>query len=62
MRQQRRLAAVHVEADLGQVPHVLADPNQLEQVFLNICLNACQAMGAAGGPAHRPVPAQSRGG
>jgi signal transduction histidine kinase len=30
------------------VPPVLADPSQLEQVFLNICLNACQAMGASG--------------
>jgi signal transduction histidine kinase len=49
VRQQRRLAAIHVEADLGEVPHVLADPSQLEQVFLNICLNACQAMGPAGG-------------
>jgi signal transduction histidine kinase len=49
VRQQRRLAAVHVEPDLGEVPHVLADPSQLEQVFLNICLNACQAMGPAGG-------------
>ncbi|HQR29177.1 MAG TPA: ATP-binding protein [Anaeromyxobacteraceae bacterium] len=49
VRQQRRLAAVHVEVELGEVPHVLADPSQLEQVFLNICLNACQAMGAAGG-------------
>ena len=49
VRQQRRLAAVHVESDLGEVPHVLADPNQLEQVFLNVCLNACQAMGPAGG-------------
>jgi signal transduction histidine kinase len=49
VRQQRRLAAVHVEPDLGDVPHVLADPSQLEQVFLNICLNACQAMGPAGG-------------
>jgi hypothetical protein len=49
VRQQRRLAAVHVDADLGEVPHVLADPNQLEQVFLNICLNACQAMGPGGG-------------
>ena len=49
VRQQRRLAAIHVEAELGAVPHVLADPSQLEQVFLNICLNACQAMGAAGG-------------
>jgi hypothetical protein len=49
VRQQRRLAAVHVEAELGEIPHVLADPHQLEQVFLNICLNACQAMGPAGG-------------
>jgi signal transduction histidine kinase len=49
VRQQRRLAAVHVESDLGEIPHVLADPSQLEQVFLNICLNACQAMGPAGG-------------
>ena len=44
------LAAYGVtEADLAEVPHVLADPNQLEQVFLNICLNACQAMGSGGG-------------
>jgi signal transduction histidine kinase len=49
VRQQRRLAAVHVESELGEIPHVLADPSQLEQVFLNICLNACQAMGPAGG-------------
>jgi C4-dicarboxylate-specific signal transduction histidine kinase len=27
---------------------VLADPAQLEQVFLNICLNACQAMDGRG--------------
>jgi hypothetical protein len=31
------------------LPAVLADPSQLEQVFLNICLNACQAMLAQGG-------------
>ena len=30
---------------------MLADPSQLEQVFLNICLNACQAMVAQGGGA-----------
>jgi len=30
------------------LPPVLADPFQLEQVFLNICLNACQAMDQAG--------------
>ena len=49
VRQQRRLASIHVEADLGEVPLVRADPDQLEQVFLNLCLNACQAMGPAGG-------------
>jgi signal transduction histidine kinase len=49
VRQQRRLAAIHVDTELDEVPHVLADPSQLEQVFLNICLNACQAMGPAGG-------------
>ncbi|MHB8877828.1 MAG: two-component system sensor histidine kinase NtrB, partial [Myxococcaceae bacterium] len=31
------------------LPRVMADSAQLEQVFLNICLNACQAMAAAGG-------------
>lgn len=31
------------------LPKVWADPSQLEQVFLNICLNACQAMGSGGG-------------
>jgi signal transduction histidine kinase len=30
------------------VPRVLADPAQMEQVFLNIALNACQAMGGEG--------------
>jgi signal transduction histidine kinase len=49
VRQQRNLASVKVEADLGEVPHVLADSDQLEQVFLNICLNGCQAMGPSGG-------------
>jgi signal transduction histidine kinase len=49
VRQQRRAASVGVRADLGDaLPPVLADPNQLEQVFLNICLNACQAMGGTG--------------
>ncbi len=30
------------------LPPVLADGAQLEQVFLNICLNACQALGGGG--------------
>jgi signal transduction histidine kinase len=49
VRQQRRAASVTITSELGQeLPPVLADPNQLEQVFLNICLNACQAMDGKG--------------
>ncbi len=45
IRQQSRDGQILVEAALGtDLPVVLADPAQLEQVFLNICLNACQAM------------------
>jgi hypothetical protein len=45
IRQQCRGTAIEVAADLGpSLPPVLADPNQLEQVFLNLCLNAVQAM------------------
>ena len=50
VRQQGRNTALEVEAALDpEVPAVLADPSQLEQVFLNICLNACQAMDRKGG-------------
>ncbi len=52
IRQQHavRGGAVGVESLLdGALPPVLADPGQLEQVFLNICLNACQAMDGRGG-------------
>ena len=38
--------AMHLAAAL---PTVMADPFQLEQVFLNICLNAIQAMSSDGG-------------
>jgi signal transduction histidine kinase len=49
IRQQLRGGCVRVDPRLGpEVPPVLADPSQLEQVLLNICLNACQAMGADG--------------
>jgi C4-dicarboxylate-specific signal transduction histidine kinase len=50
VKQQSRGGVVSIESQLSAgLPHVLADPFQLEQVFLNICLNACQAMGAGGG-------------
>ena len=49
VRQQRRAAAVKIVHEVEKaVPAVLADPNQLEQVFLNVCLNACQAMDGKG--------------
>jgi signal transduction histidine kinase len=49
VNQQSRNGGVAVRSELaGALPPVLADPFQLEQVFLNICLNACQAMGQAG--------------
>ncbi|HET6923185.1 MAG TPA: ATP-binding protein, partial [Anaeromyxobacteraceae bacterium] len=50
IRQQTRGGAVEVRQELDPaLPAVRADPSQLEQVFLNICLNACQAMDGAGG-------------
>ena len=50
VNQQCRGRSVTVRALLGEaLPSVMADPFQLEQVFLNICLNAIQAMGASGG-------------
>ena len=47
--QQSRGGPVTVVPQLeNALPPVLADPFQLEQVFLNICLNACQAMKGGG--------------
>lgn len=48
--QQRNRARVKIRRELGEgLPPVFADPSQLEQVFLNIGLNASQALGEAGG-------------
>jgi len=50
IRQQCRGTAVEIRPELGEgLPPVLADPSQLEQVFLNVCLNAVQAMSTGGG-------------
>ncbi len=49
INQQCRGGSVVIHPELGgALPPVLADPFQLEQVFLNICLNACQAMRQGG--------------
>jgi two-component system NtrC family sensor kinase len=47
---QPRLQSCHVQAHLelaGSLPHILADAGQLQQVFLNLCSNALQAMSEA---------------
>lgn len=47
---QRRTAAVQVLPLLApELPRVRADPAQVEQVFLNICLNAFQILAEKGG-------------
>ena len=48
--QQRRKTGVVITRDLAVgLPPVYADPGQMEQVFLNIGLNACEALHAHGG-------------
>src|SRR6266540_1110386 len=50
VNQQCRGGNVSIRPQLGEaLPPVMADPFQLEQVFLNICLNAIQAMSSSGG-------------
>ena len=45
---EARTHGIEVERDLQAVPDVLADAGQLRQAFLNIAINACDAMGASG--------------
>jgi len=47
---QKQTASVRIEPHLGAgLPKVQADPAQIEQVFLNICLNAARALDGKGG-------------
>ena len=40
---------INVQADLqAETPAVVGDPNQLYQVFMNLAVNACDAMGKSG--------------
>lgn len=39
---------VRIETELGELPQTMADPMQLQQVFLNLVINALDAMPGAG--------------
>jgi signal transduction histidine kinase len=41
-------SGIAVERHYGQLPRVECHPNQINQVFMNLCVNACQAMGDRG--------------
>jgi signal transduction histidine kinase len=41
-------SGITVERRYGEMPRVECHPNQINQVFMNLCVNACQAMGERG--------------
>ncbi len=41
-------SGITVERRYGDLPRVECHPNQINQVFMNLCVNACQAMGERG--------------
>lgn len=45
---QARTLGISVERSLEPVPEVLADFGQLRQAFVNVAMNACEAMGTSG--------------
>jgi len=54
VRNQARFDGVEWDLKLGQpLPELMADPGQLHQVFLNLFLNAADAMKEAGSPRKR---------
>ena len=51
---------ITVERRYGQLPRVECHPNQINQVFMNLCVNACQAMGERGTLTHHDARASWR--
>ena len=45
---QAKLQGVTIERQVAPLPHLLADFGQLRQAFVNIVLNACEAMASGG--------------
>jgi two-component system NtrC family sensor kinase len=45
---QIRIQGVTLEKQLGEVPRVAADFGQLRQAYVNVIMNACEAMGRGG--------------
>ncbi|MDB4967323.1 MAG: hypothetical protein JWN44_3012 [Myxococcales bacterium] len=41
-------SGIAVDRRYGELPRVECHPNQINQVFMNLCVNACQAMGERG--------------
>ncbi len=39
---------ITIKKEYGQVPRIIADPSQLQQVFMNIIINAAEAMSGQG--------------
>jgi two-component system NtrC family sensor kinase len=59
VRNQIALAGVEVEMDLpGEIPSIHGDPKSLQQVFLNLFINAIQAMKDGGILAVRAFPGE----
>ena len=49
LRKQAENEHVVMESNLGDIPEIMADPDQVQQVIINLVINAIQAMAGTGG-------------